>query len=73
MLWLIALAAVVISIGAGLLGMLSHNTPLFIGGWIASFVSILAMMGAVWAMLMGARRDRIRREGEDAADPWDGD
>ena len=70
MAWLIALAAVLIAIGAGVVGMFTHNTPLFIAGWIASFVAILAMMGAVWGMLMGVRRDRSRRDGDDPQDTW---
>ena len=73
MAWLIALAAVLISIAAGVVGMFSQNTPLFVGGWIGSFLSILVLMGAVWRMLMAVRRDRARQEADEAPDAWNDD
>jgi hypothetical protein len=62
MAWMIALAAMLAAIAAGVIGMFTHNTPMFIAGWVASFVAVFALIGALWRMLLGVRRDRLRDE-----------
>jgi hypothetical protein len=72
MAWMIALAAMLAAIAAGVVGMFTHNTPLFIGGWVASVVAVFALIGALWQLLLGVRRDRLRDEQafEDEPDTW---
>ena len=72
MAWIVALGAVLVAVVAGVIGMVTHNTPLFIGAWLALGVATLAFIGALWGMLLGVRRDRRRSEAvfDDEPDNW---
>jgi MFS family permease len=60
--FMIALAAMVVALGAGVMGMLTHNTPLFIGGWIALAVSTVVLIVSLLLMLNDAKRRRLAAE-----------
>ena len=65
MAWMIAFVAVLASVVAGVVGMVTHNTPLFIGAWVALAISTLALMGSMMLLLNDARRrDRAADQSE---------
>jgi hypothetical protein len=71
--WLIPLALMLIGIGAGVTGMFTHNTPLFVGGWVILAVATFGFMLALLLMLNGARRRRLQEEAKFEGTPpsWD--
>jgi hypothetical protein len=62
MAWMIALALILVSIAAGVFGMVTHNMPLFIGAWVALTVATLAFIVSLLLMLNDARRRRLEAE-----------
>ena len=74
MAWMIALAAMFLSLVAGVVGMLTHNMPLFIGGWVALAISTFALIASLLLMLNDAKRKRLAAEQYDDIPPsWQDD
>ena len=73
MAWMIALAAVLVSLVAGVVGMFTRNTPLFIGGWVALAISVLALIVSLLLMLNDAKRRRLEAEQYDDPPAWQDD
>ena len=73
MAWMIALAAMVAALGAGVMGMLTHNTALFIGGWVALAVATVVLIVSLLLMLKDAKRRRLEAEQYDDAPAWNDD
>ena len=74
MAWMIAFAAVLASVVAGVVGMVTHNTPLFIGAWVALGISTLALMGSILLLLNDARRrTRAADRSEPEPSTWEDD
>jgi hypothetical protein len=74
MAWMIALAAMFLSLVAGVVGMLTHNTMLFIGGWVALAISTVVLIVSLLLMLNDAKRRRLAAEQyEDIPPSWQDD
>jgi hypothetical protein len=74
MVWMIALAAMFGSLVAGVVGMLTHNNSLFIGGWVALAVSTVVLIVSLLLMLNDAKRQRLAAEQYDDEPPaWNDD
>jgi hypothetical protein len=73
MAWMIALAAMFLSLVAGVVGMLTHNTPLFIGGWVALAVSTVVLIVSLLLLLNDAKRRRLEAEQYDDPPAWNDD